>query len=285
MYTITNFEKEMFKMYQLKSPNGESWITVCPERGGIIIEYGTKGKEKLYLNEASLFDRKRNIRGGIPVLFPIAGQLEEQAYHWEGKTYAMPNHGLARIHPWEVIETFSDETHAFISIRFESSLSTKAVYPFDFEVIFTYTLKDNQLYIHQTYRNHSETIMPIYPGLHPYFKADSKIVTVDHVKDTYHDYNTNETKPYPGKIDLTHLKEAVALENNHKHVNATVGDFDIQMTLGNAFRYTVLWTEENQSFVCVEPWTRKTGELNRKEALIEVEPKQAFETWVSFQVV
>ncbi|GEN56753.1 hypothetical protein GCM10012290_15070 [Halolactibacillus alkaliphilus] len=285
MYTIERFEKEMFMMYQLKHPTGNSWITVCPERGGIITSYGTNNEERLYLNEATLFDRKKNVRGGIPVLFPISGQLHNGRYEWEGKVYDMPNHGLARIHPWEVLETHSDEDHAFISIMFRSSLSTKGIYPFDFKVIFTYTLREDQLLIHQTYENLSDQPMPIYPGLHPYFKSDKKVIGLDIETKTYFDYNDEQEKQFTGQIDLTHLKEAVRLENTHTKVKATVDDQSINMTMDEEFHYTVLWTEKDQGFVCVEPWTRDNGELNRQEQLIEVAPHDVFETWVNFQVL
>ncbi|SEO58268.1 Galactose mutarotase [Amphibacillus marinus] len=285
MYKIESFEKQMFSMYQLSNEAGTSWIKVCPERGGIIIGYGTNGKEKLYLNEETFYDRKQNIRGGIPILFPISGQLENKQYVWDGKTFQMPNHGLARIHPWEVIETYADEEKAFISILFESSIGTKEAYPFDFEVVFTYTLKGDQLYIYQTYRNVGQQPMPIYPGLHPYFKAKSKLVSIETGAQTYFDYNDGETKAFSGKINLEKLNEAVVLENKREEIAANIDNLDIQIKLAKDFHYTVLWTEEGKDFVCVEPWTAKTGELNQKEELILVEPKEAFETWVSFQVV
>lgn len=285
MYKIESFEKQMFKMYQLKNKDESSWITVCPERGGIIIEYGTQGEEKLYLNDETFYDRKQNIRGGIPILFPISGQLPDGEYMWENKKYSMPNHGLARIHPWEVIETSADEDKAFISILFESSIGTKEAYPFDFEVIFTYTLKDNQLLIYQSYRNKGNSSMPIYPGLHPYFKADSKVVSIDTGAETYFDYNDDETKKFAKKIDLESLKESVELENKRMDIKASIDDFSLDINMANDFKYTVLWTEKDQKFVCVEPWTRRTGELARQEELIIVEPGEAFETWVSFHIV
>ncbi|MBU5594067.1 aldose epimerase [Amphibacillus sp. MSJ-3] len=283
MYKIESFEKQMFKMYQLKNEDGTSWITVCPERGGIIIGYGTRGREKLYLNDDTFYDRKQNIRGGIPILFPISGQLQDGKYEWEDQQYSLPNHGLARIHPWEVIETSADEEKAFISILFESSIGTKEVYPFDFEVIFTYTLKDDQLFIYQTYRNVGNKKMPIYPGLHPYFKAESKVISIDTGVDTYYDYNDHKIKDFTGEIDLEKLHESVVLENRRTDIHAKIDDVDLHMNMAKDFRYTVLWTEQDKKFVCIEPWTAKSGALTRQEELIIVEPGQAFETWVSFQ--
>lgn len=285
MYKIESFEKQMFKMYQLKNEEGTSWITVCPERGGIIIGYGTNGQEHLYLNDETFYDRKQNIRGGIPILFPISGQLPEGKYEWANEQHTIPNHGLARIHPWEVIETVADEEKASISILFESSIGTKEAFPFNFKVVFTYTLKDNRLFIHQTYRNTDTHPMPIYPGFHPYFKANSKVISIDTGAETYFDYNDGETKNFSNKIDLEGLTESVELENKRTDVSAKIDEVDLQINMAQDFRYTVLWTEQDKEFVCVEPWTRRTGELNRQEELIIVDPGEAFETWLSFQVV
>jgi len=86
-------------MYQLSNENSTSWITICPQRGGIITEFVIDGHEQLFLKKETLYDRSKNVRGGIPVLFPISGQLEEGKYQWEEITYEMPNHGLLEFIP------------------------------------------------------------------------------------------------------------------------------------------------------------------------------------------
>lgn len=285
MYKINNFEEQMFQIYQLKNPDETSWVTVCPERGGIITGFGTDGKEKLYLNKETLFDRKLNVRGGIPILFPFAGELPDGQYEWENKKYFMPDHGLARIYPWEVIETFANEEKAFMSILFESSIGTKEAYPFDFEVIFKYTLKDDQLLICQTYRNTGQHPMPIYPGLHPYFKANSKIVSIDTGAQMYQEHDDEQMKTFTDKIDLEAITESVVMENKRTSVEAKIDDVDVQINLAQDFQYTVLWAEKDKRFVCIEPWTRKSGEITRQDDLIMVEPKESFDTWISIQVV
>lgn len=285
MYKIETYEEQSFTMYRISNVDDTSWITVCPERGGIIIGYGVDGKENLYLNKETLYDRKQNIRGGIPILFPISGQLESGSYEWQGESYQMPNHGLARIHPWEVIDTTFDEEQASISILFESSIGTKGVFPFDFEVIFTYTLKQNQLFIHQSYRNLGDRDMPIYPGLHPYFKTKSKKLSLKTDATTYYDYNDGITKDFTDKIDMEGLKEAIVLENKHQQLDAQLEETALHMETATEFKYTVLWTEKDKDFICIEPWTAKTGELNRKKELIMIEPTKSLDTWVSFQVV
>jgi len=78
----------------LQSDDKTSWLKVIPERGGIITSLGLQSKELLFLNETTLHDKQKNIRGGIPILFPISGQLTNGQYEWNGTVFKMRNHGL-----------------------------------------------------------------------------------------------------------------------------------------------------------------------------------------------
>src|SRR5438132_2165715 len=65
---------------------------VVPERGGLVTRFRVQGRGLLYLDEATLADRSKNVRGGVPVLFPIAGKAPEGG--------AMKQHGFARNRAW-----------------------------------------------------------------------------------------------------------------------------------------------------------------------------------------
>jgi galactose mutarotase-like enzyme len=112
----------------------------------------------------------------------------------------MPNHGLARISSWEIVDHKLDSNNAFMTLRFASSDNTKEYYPFDFEVLFTYILESNQLIIEQSYRNLSDKAVPIYAGLHPYFKSVSKSIHLDTDATEYFDYNDCKVKQFMDKI-------------------------------------------------------------------------------------
>ena len=53
---------------------GESLAEVVPERGAICSRLRLGPSEMLFLDPATLADAKKNVRGGIPLLFPIAGK-------------------------------------------------------------------------------------------------------------------------------------------------------------------------------------------------------------------
>ncbi|MFD2044769.1 aldose epimerase [Ornithinibacillus salinisoli] len=286
MYKIETFEEQSFTMYQLSNADFSAWLTICPERGGIITSFGVDGNEQLYLNKETLYDRSKNIRGGIPILFPIAGELKQGKYEWDGETYELPNHGLARIHPWEVVEKKQEEDQASITIRFVSSISTKEVYPFDFDVLFTYTFGSNKLLIEQSFSNLSDSEMPIYVGLHPYFKTEHKKVMLKTDAKKFLDFKDNEVKEFHGSVDMSDRDESVVLlgaEERKVSIELGTGQ-EVQMETGSEYKYTVIWTERDKEFVCVEPWMAQAGELNRKKELVMIDPKETLDTFVSFIV-
>jgi galactose mutarotase-like enzyme len=71
-----------------------------------------------------------------PLLFPIVGTLKDNLYYYQGKAYSLPRHGFARD------RVFEAESQAADSITFllRSDESTRAVYPFDFELRVIYRL-------------------------------------------------------------------------------------------------------------------------------------------------
>lgn len=287
MYQLNVYQDNGLDVYELIDSENTSWLKVVPERGGIIIGFGVEGDEVLFLNKDTLYDTEKNIRGGIPILFPISGQLENGEYEWNGHVYQMKNHGVARNQPWEVIKTKTEEKQASITLGFKSNEETRRSYPFDFEVIFTYTLAKNQLTIDQQYKNHSDSDMPIYAGFHPYFKTTSKDLNYETDAKTYLDYNDMKINEIHGSLDLTNEKESfVLLDAIKNEISFELPDLKktISLTYGNEFKYIVLWTEKDQEFVCVEPWMAKTNELNQKEELVLIQPSEALKTTVNLSV-
>ena len=285
MYTIKQERDNGLETYTLKDESANSWIQVVPERGGIITSFVVNGNEIFYLNKETLHNSNANIRGGNPVLFPISGQLDNGEYEWDGQTYSMKNHGVARNRPWQVMETHSEEGFAMIKLKFSSSEDTKREFPFDFELLFTYTLKGNKLLIDQKYHNLSSERMPFYAGFHPYFRSESKELNIEADATKLLDYNDMQVKSFSGKVDLDGKKEALALlDEKSRSVSFAANNRKITMEYGEEFKYIVLWTEKDKPFICVEPWMARTGELNRKEELVYIEPGEALNTFLSISV-
>jgi galactose mutarotase-like enzyme len=287
MYQINTHQDNKFKVYELANSDSSSWLKVVPERGGIITGFGVLGEELLFLNKETVVDPEKNIRGGIPILFPISGQLENEEYEWDGTVYHMKNHGFARNLPWEVIETSADASQASITLCLKSNADTQKSFPFAFELIFTYVLNADGLTIKQHYQNNSDAAMPIYAGFHPYFKTASKCLQYQTDATSYVDYNDMVRKEINGNLDLTNKKESfVLMDAKERKISFELPDHKktITLTYGDEFQYVVLWQENNQEFVCVEPWMAMTNELNRKEELVMIQPGETLATTMGVSV-
>ncbi|MBO1512978.1 aldose epimerase family protein [Metabacillus bambusae] len=285
MYKMKEYKEGKLTFIELRNESNSSWLKVVPERGGIITRLGIRGEELLFINEETLHNVEKNIRGGIPILFPISGQLTNGQYEWDGKTYTMKNHGFARDLPWEVVEINTYEEEALIKIKLESNDETKTVYPFEFELVFTYILRENELIIDQTYQNKSTKEMPIYAGFHPYFKTANKQLKIDTDASDYLDYNDMQNKRIEGVISIDQ-KESYLLKSGTRSIRFSLEEIDKLVTInyGKEFPYIVLWSEEGQGFVCVEPWMAKTDELNKKDELTMIHPGKGIHTKVSISI-
>lgn len=275
-YGITTFQ-DHYEILELIDHDTDSRVRICPERGGIAIGCQLNGRELLYLDKSTFYDPEANIRGGIPVLFPICGQLRGGEYEWEGVTYRMKNHGVARVHPWEVEATGTDGS-AWATLTLRSTPETLLSYPFEFELRFTYRLKAGVLSIEQQYRNLSDRTMPMVAGFHPYFAAEGKNLRYDTDATRYLDYNDGVVKIFEGMMDLNGMKESAALTGAAKPEIAfpLSTDANVRLTYSESFRYVVLWSVKDKPFVCVEPWTALNEALNDNEGVLGIEPGTAF---------
>lgn len=273
-YEVNQIE-DTYMLYELKEPSSSSRVLVCPERGGIVISCELHGTELFYLDRATFDNPTSNIRGGNPVLFPICGPVKDSVYEWNGRTYRMNQHGVARNFPWEVV-SISTEGEASITLRLRANEMTLEAYPFDFELLFTYALVNGELHTRQTYRNAGNNgSMPFYAGFHPYFAIEGgKNIPYETDATSYVDYNDNVEKPYNGRIDLEHRVESVCLlEAKSSEIAFPVREgMNVRMRYDDIFKYVVFWSVKDRPFVCVEPWMAMPLEMNRREELVMVEP-------------
>ncbi|WP_018662694.1 hypothetical protein [Heyndrickxia acidiproducens] len=287
MYKIEKYKDHTLEMYKLSCPTTHTYLTICPERGGMITAFHTDGEDVFYMDPETLYDPSKNIRGGNPVLFPMAGQLTNGTYSLGEKTYKMPNHGLARQARWDVTRTEANEERASVTLQFVSSEDTLKFYPFQFKAQFTYTLENGKAFIRQQYENLSSEQMPVYPGFHPYFHIKRKKITLNSYAGKYIDYNDDSIHPFNGSIDMSGKKEAVVLVgSSEKKMTASFsGRHNLVIEKDPIFSYTVLWVQEGKDFFCIEPWTAKKDAFNRKGELILIEPHETFKTQLAFGLV
>ncbi|MEA5514790.1 aldose epimerase [Nodularia sp. UHCC 0506] len=276
MFTIT-VQEQQYKTYILSDESAGSQIEVVPERGGIITRWRIQGKEIFYLDTERFTHPDLSVRGGNPILFPICGNLPDNTYTHNGQKYTLKQHGFGRELPWEVTEQ-KTEDKASLTLVLNSNEQTKAVYPFDFQVIFTYELQGNNLAIRQEYKNLSSTPMPFSAGFHPYFLTggDKNQLEFQIPSQQYQDQNTKQIHSFDGNFDFNRDEIDVAFKDLTSQ-SATVIDpsRSLKLTLDydNIYSHLVFWTVKGKDFYCLEPWTAPRNALNTGANLTVLAPK------------
>ncbi|MEL7143781.1 MAG: aldose epimerase [Cyanobacteria bacterium J06643_4] len=293
MYSI-GLKKEQYDTYILSDRDSNARVEVVPERGGIITQWQLKDTPLLYLNEERFKDPTKTVRGGIPILFPICGNLPDDTYTLDGQDYTLVQHGFARNLPWQVSDKgvkADPDGGAFITLTLESNDDTRSVYPFDFLLEFTYRLQGNRLILRQRYTNKSEKPMPFSTGFHPYFQVDADPSVKSQLQLSipaaeYDDNLTKTTQPYDGSLDLT-VPEVDAAFRPISAQQASVADptRQTQITLhyDEAFTTLVFWTVAEKAFYCLEPWSAPRNAINTQTDLLTLLPGETKALNVTFE--
>lgn len=235
-----------------------------------------------------------------PILFPIVGKVFDGKYRVDGKTYELPQHGLARVRDFEMIE----KTKNSISFGLIYSEDTLKIYPFKFSLIIKYTLENNNIKIDYIVKNVDTKEMFFSIGAHPAFMCP---IENDSFEDYYFEFDKKETASLMQLVDVGYFshEEKPFLENENiipislnlfkndalvfKNLNSTkislkskkhakYLEFDF-----NNFPFLGLWTKATGApFVCIEPWFGHAdfygfqGEFKDKAGIHSLTPNSEF---------
>jgi len=282
-----DLEQKQYKTYILSDQTAQSRLEVVPERGGIITSWQVRGREMLYLDTERFANPELTVRGGIPILFPICGNLPDNVYTYQGESYTLKQHGFARDLPWDVTDRVT-QNMVSITLVLNSNDQTRAVYPFDFQLIFTYRLQGNSLEIHQRYVNHSAEAMPFSMGLHPYFQVSDKTQLQFEIPSSqFQNQRDKSVQSFSGQFDFE-LDEIDASFRDLSSQSAAVNDLEQQTWLkldyGSAYSMLVFWTVKGKDFYCLEPWSAPRNALNTGDRLIHLASGETLETFVQLTV-
>jgi galactose mutarotase-like enzyme len=273
---------------------GDDVATIAPGRGAIVTRWHAAGREQLYLDESTLPDLTKNVRGGVPLLFPSPGKLEGDKFSRAGHTGALKQHGFARDLPWQRASAGPGEA----KLSLASIDRTRAVYPWDFEASVTFTIAPSRLRLAFSVRNTAKEPMPFAFGTHPYFRVTDKArATIPTRATRAFDNVTKKEIPFTG-FDLTRPEVDLHLVDHGsdgtsaasgggvvKRNEATLDRGDgskVTITGSPEFTRWVVWTVAGKDFVCLEPWTAPGNALNTGESLFSLEPGTTKELWLEF---
>ncbi|WP_415400174.1 galactose mutarotase [Synechococcus sp. W4D4] len=258
--------------------NGDQ-LRVVPERGGLVTGWVSGGQERLYFDAERFTDPAKSVRGGIPVLFPICGNLPGNRLDLPQGSYALAQHGFARDLPWQ-LQPLSDGSG--IRLVLESNPQTLAAFPFAFRLSLDYWLEPLALEILATVEHNpgSEGAMPFSLGLHPYFAVSSlKAASLHGLPETCLDHHQMASSSMVEQ--LAKLPEGVDLLANPTGDAVRLADAGsgqtITLELTAPLDLAVVWTEPPRPMVCLEPWTAPRGSLATGDRCLELEPGQTLQ--------
>ncbi|MDX1977892.1 MAG: aldose epimerase [Pseudanabaenaceae cyanobacterium bins.68] len=285
MYSVT-LDQRQYPTYVLADHSAHTQVEVVPSRGGIVTSWQVRGQEIFYLDQERFKDPGLSVRGGIPILFPICGNLPDNSYTYGNATYQLKQHGFGREMGWAA-GAQSTTDGASLQVTLTHTPETLAVYPFEFQLTFTYTLKGNTLAIAASVSNRSSQPMPFALGLHPYFAApDKSQLAIAIPGSSYLDKERNSYS-FDGKFDFEQAEIDVAFEQLSED-RATVVDgalgTSLTVTWDQHHPVLVFWTVKGKDFYCLEPWTAPRNAMVSGQNLITLAPGETVDMLVTMAI-
>ncbi|MHA1266668.1 MAG: aldose 1-epimerase [Candidatus Helarchaeota archaeon] len=309
------------KVVRLKNHQTNTFCKIIPELGNNLVSLTIQNKQSLeMLYIPSEINKLRNQKQpfyGNPILFPFPGRIPEGHFTFQGRTFQLPInfndgtaiHGFVYDKKWEIAE-ISDpsEEEAYLKAYYQSDSEIERFYPFPFKIELTYILRDTELEIDCVISNRGEEVLPFGYGIHPYFQLLGKRsdwVLYFPATEMYELVNllpTGKTIPLPSNFDFREGKslEGVYLDNLFGNLRTgkegTVtcslvnSSLRIQLTITSDknFKYYVLYAPQNQSFICIEPYTCIPNAFNLTQKGINtglqlLKPKERFQSKIWFR--
>jgi galactose mutarotase-like enzyme len=282
MYAIALKQKQ-YPTYLLSDSDAGARLEVVPERGGIVTQWHIQDIPILYFDAERFSDPSQSIRGGIPILFPICGNLPDNTYRIAEQPYSLKQHGFARDLPWTVSDRGvkdGPEGGAMLQLTLSSSEATRQAYPFDFELTFTYRLMGNRLFIEQRFHNKGDRPMPFSTGLHPYFQLNATPTAKSQLQlnipaTQYTDQISQRDHAYSGSLDWSSPELDLAFRPISAQ-SASVRDLERQVQLSLSYdplySTLVFWAVAEKNYYCLEPWSAPRNALNAGTDLLTLAP-------------
>lgn len=227
-----------------------------------------------------------------PILFPFVGKVKNNEYRIDGKTYSLPQHGLARVSKFEMVNKKDDE----ITFELKYSDDTLKVYPYKFSLLITYKLIDNTVKVIYEVKNLDDKKIFFSIGAHPAFLCP--LEENETINDYYLELNEKETASikclgtdghYSGERRDTLNNENIielskelfkddalvfdSLKSNKVSIKSKNHNKSLTMDF-TGFPLMAFWSMPTGApFVCLEPWfghsdeTDFNGEFSEKGAI------------------
>lgn len=256
------------------------------------------GRQYLWHGDSGYWGRRS------PVLFPFVGSLKNKEYQYQGRTYAMTQHGFAR----DLVFEMTEHTVDTIWFALQADEETLKQYPFQFRLEVGYQLDYRTIRVMWRVTNEDNKTMFFSIGGHPAFMCP--IDGVGKQTDYYLLFDAQQSLSYSklsenGLIESeNHIlqlqdgvmkigenlfdEDALVIEKAQAHrVSLAGADKKPYLTVEFDAPLFGLWSpaKKQAPFVCIEPWYGRCdkesfqGMLADREYGNELRPGKKFETF------
>ena len=243
-------ERNIYTFYK----DAKNYISFCPDRGGIITKWISDSQSIFYFDEKRFLDHKQSIRGGVPILFPICGNLEDSTSSFGENYLSLMQHGFARDEKWGY--SFNEQKQC-LRLSLTDNQKTIKYYPYKFNLNIDVILKVNSLTFEICIVNRSKKDMPVNFGLHPYFQISdfSKIEFFNYPLNCM-DQNDNSLNLSSDLLNNVADGIDILMYSSGKSVFKDYGlKRKITLIHPSPFNINVIWSNPPRKMVCMEPWT------------------------------
>src|SRR3989344_7987152 len=252
------------KIETIKTSSGNE-VSFCSKRGGIITSVKFRGCQLLYLDNETLENLSVKVRGGIPILFPNAGAIENPKYP------NLKQHGFARdFANWKVKKTPTGFKETLIADK-----ETFSMFPYNFRLSLTAKFEKNGSFIvTQEVKNLEEKKeLPLSMGLHPYFKVPQN-------RKAEIKFNFEGGKFIEDQVEIWSNGKFISIDNPRVKNPEAVMEIVVPL-LGTIiidaspeYKKIWIWSMHKKDFFCIEPVMRDAGGI--VEDPEKIKPKETF---------
>ena len=215
-----------------------------------------ENKNMLWHGDPEFWGRKS------PVLFPVVGKYKNGKTTYDGKEYALGQHGFARDSEFTLVE--QSETKLVFTLESNEDSLTK--YPFKFRLVCSFELRNDKIIVGWKVENIDEKTIYFSIGAHPAFYCEKSKTILSMNKENLEYSLVNGNGLYtPEKYDVESSfvlhdnifdKDALIIENSNVTEVSLIDNGKKYITVKFDAPLFGIWspTKKNAPFVCIEPW-------------------------------
>ncbi len=219
------------------------------------------GKDYLWCSDPEWWGKS------APLMFPICGGLMDDEFNYKGKTYTVLKHGFAMNCEWEVEE----QSESSVTFLLKSDDSSRAQYPFEYELRLVYTLVGKQLQVRNEVKNMGGDTMYFSIGSHEAYATPEGVEEYELLfpqKETLYAYELVGNYIGCKRTLIVDGSDRLPLKKEYFSIDALVFPEIVSRSVilqkkdaskavrveFDGFFNLMIWQKCGAPYVCLEPW-------------------------------